>query len=151
MARLCCTNSRLWYASLQGWGQSAMEQGLTAHVDVGFSQGHHSKCRVHTRSCEFGGRCGVKGRTDRKLHPKLSSKSTRSGDYCSTTLLFQLETRSIGWGNGCFWRAMEDTHGLCKPSVVFDRQSPVLGVATTSSNSVWKGHPMLLGMSYDCR
>jgi len=112
-------------ACINKWGHSISPTHTSSQgpVDVGFSQGYHSDCRVHSRGSECGGRCQIQIRTDWKLHPELFLQinqkwgPTAGGSVCisfvhPTTLLFQPETRPIGGGNRCIQPAMQTLHGV---------------------------------------
>ena len=113
---------------------------------VGPVQGHCADCRVHTGDGERCGRCRVQVhvRQDRletayQCVPAGEQEmgTTGGGPVCNssvyTTVSFlQLETGPTGRGNGCFQPGLGLHQGVCEPSMVPNRESPVTSEEPTS-------------------
>jgi len=80
---------------------------------------------MHTRNREFDGRCGVKGRSDWKLHPKLFHQKWAGG----LPFFFSWKPDTLVEATDAFDLQWKTFKGYV---MVFDRQSPVSGAAITS-------------------
>ena len=94
--------------------------------------------KVSTRHIEYSSRQGVQSnagpprletRPPSVLHNKSAVGPTGSGSFCfpadnTTPKVLQLETRSTGRGVGCFFPRLEQSEGICLPSLCPSGQMP---------------------------